>query len=61
VTKLSAAPVPIVSKLSVSPTKPKVKKTPSKVGPSYLKGTKSSQTKGAIIMKLKEQLSISPL
>jgi len=41
--------------------KPKVKKTPLKVGPSYLKGTKSSQTKGLTVsMRLKEQSNPSP-
>ena len=41
--------------------KPKVKKTPLKAGPSYLKGTKSSQTKGlAASSKLKELSNPSP-
>ena len=41
--------------------KPKVKKTPLKTGPSYLKGTKSSQVKDlAVKNKLKEQTNPSP-
>ena len=51
----SVSYTPSVTKFSVSPVKTKVKKTPLKAGPSYLKGTKSSQTKGlAATSKLKE-------